>query len=143
MEISEMAVRILIAAGLVGLVGLERELSEQPAGFRTHILVAVGAALFSIVGAELGTDPTRVAAQVVTGIGFLGAGAILRQGLDVRGLTTAAALWVTASVGTAAGMGLWEAAVVATVVTVVSLFVLKRIGGMLFHRRPQDHPPPE
>lgn len=138
-----MALRLLLAAGLGGLVGLEREYSEQPAGFRTHILVSLGAALFTVVGAEVGTDPTRVAAQVVTGIGFLGAGAILRQGASVRGLTTAAALWVTAAVGTAAGFGYWEAAVTATVLTVVSLYAFKRIEGLLFRRRNQTQNPAE
>lgn len=115
LETGELILRVLLAGALGGLIGLEREFSDQPAGFRTHILVSLGAALFTLVGAyglvdfspgdTFQFDPTRIAAQVVTGIGFLGAGAILRQGLNVRGLTTAAALWVTAAVGTAAGFG--------------------------------------
>src|SRR3712207_3489265 len=116
----ELVLRVLIAALLGGLVGFEREFSDQPAGFRTHILVSLGAALFSLVGAygveeffrgegaDVRLDPTRIAAQVVTGIGFLGAGAILQQGVNVRGLTTAAALWVTAAIGTAVGLGYLE-----------------------------------
>ncbi len=110
----ELALRVAVAAALGGLIGFERELGDQPAGFRTHILVSLGSALFTLVGAYGATpflggndvvrlDPTRVAAQIVTGIGFLGAGAILRHGFTVRGLTTAAALWVTAAIGMAAG----------------------------------------
>src|ERR687893_654955 len=112
----ELIGRVLLAALLGGIIGVEREFSDQPAGFRTHILVSLGAALFTLVGAYgvapfLGEDaavrfdPTRIAAQVVTGIGFLGAGAILRSGMSVRGLTTAASLWVVAAVGAAIGLG--------------------------------------
>jgi putative Mg2+ transporter-C (MgtC) family protein len=135
----DLAVRLLGAGALGGLVGLERELSEQPAGLRTHLLVALGAALFTAVGADPasfgladahpggGFDPTRVASQVVSGIGFLGAGAILHHGLNVRGLTTAAALWVSAAVGMAAGLGRWTPAVLAAVLTVLALRGLKRV----------------
>ena len=141
----ELLVRIVLAGLLGGLVGFEREFSDQPAGFRTHILVSLGAALFTVVGAYgvepfvrgggvVRFDPTRIAAQVVTGIGFLGAGAILRHGLNVRGLTTAAALWVTAAIGTAAGLGYWVGAVATTVLTVGALYGLKRIGAQLFPR---------
>lgn len=135
----ELISRILIAAALGGLVGFERELSDQPAGLRTHILVSLGAALFTMVGAyglesfftgdepAARLDPTRIAAQVVSGIGFLGAGAILRQGVNIRGLTTAAALWVTAAIGTAVGLGFIGGAIVVTVVAVLSLYGLKRV----------------
>jgi putative Mg2+ transporter-C (MgtC) family protein len=96
---------------------------------RTHLLVAVGAALFTIAGAYAfdspTVDPTRIAAQVVTGIGFLGAGAIVRQGLSVRGLTTAATLWVVAAVGLAAGAGYYSAAVITTAVVLVALWPLR------------------
>lgn len=121
--------RLLAAAGMGALIGLDRELSDQPAGLRTHILVAVGAALFTMSGSlafSAPVDPTRVAAQVVTGIGFLGAGAILRQGTNVRGLTTAAGLWVTAAVGVAVAFGFWEGAGFATGISVLALFGLKR-----------------
>jgi putative Mg2+ transporter-C (MgtC) family protein len=139
----ELISRILIAAALGGLVGFERELSDQPAGLRTHILVTLGAALFTMVGAYgVGSfftgdqpvarfDPTRIAAQVVSGIGFLGAGAILRQGVNIRGLTTAAALWVTAAIGTAVGLGFIGGAIGVTVVAVVSLYGLKRVRKVL------------
>ncbi|HEU5242755.1 MAG TPA: MgtC/SapB family protein, partial [Gaiellaceae bacterium] len=96
----EVLLRLFVAAALGGAIGLERELRERQAGLRTHLVVSVGAALFTLVSAygftDFGArvDPTRIAAQIVTGIGFLGAGAIIRQGLSVRGLTTAATLWL-------------------------------------------------
>ena len=129
----EALLRIVIAAALGGAVGLERELRDREAGFRTHMLVAVGSALFTLVsaygfhdflvhgGSLVRTDPTRIAAQIVTGIGFLGAGAIIRQGLSVRGLTTAATLWVVAAIGMASGAGYYWAAVLTTA---IALFLL-------------------
>jgi putative Mg2+ transporter-C (MgtC) family protein len=125
--------RLVVAAVLGGAIGLERELDEKAAGLRTHMLVSLGAALFTMVGAYgfhgfltgggavVRADPGRIAAQIVTGIGFLGAGVIFRQGFTIRGLTTAASLWVVAAVGMAAGAGFWEGAVIATVVGVISL----------------------
>ena len=133
----DIMLRIVLAAGLGGAIGLERELREREAGLRTHMLVSVGAALFTIVSAyawadwEFSTpagivfDPTRIAAQIVTGIGFLGAGAIIRQGLSVRGLTTAATLWVVAAIGMATGAGYYAAAVITTVLVLVSLWPLR------------------
>ena len=133
----EMGLRLLAAAALGGLIGFEREFNEQPAGFRTHILVTLGAALFTMAGAygisefvDAGVvrfDPTRVAAQVVTGIGFLGAGAILRQGINIRGLTTAASIWVTASIGVAVALGFWVPALFTTGLALMSLLVLRPI----------------
>jgi putative Mg2+ transporter-C (MgtC) family protein len=131
---------------LGGLIGVERELREREAGLRTHLLVALGSAAFTIVGAygfhdflEAGgavvrTDPTRVAAQIVTGIGFLGAGAIIRQGWSVRGLTTAATLWVVASVGMASGAGYYSAAVITTGVVLVALWPLRTIAYRILRR---------
>jgi putative Mg2+ transporter-C (MgtC) family protein len=108
------------------VVGLERELDAQRAGLRTHMLVALGAALFTVAGTGIvESDPVRIAAQVVAGVGFLGGGAILREGATVHGLTTAASLWVTAALGVAVGLERWVPAVVATIVTVVVLRVLK------------------
>jgi len=143
--------RLAVAAGLGGAIGFERELREREAGLRTHILVCVGSALFTIVSAygfrgflESGdqvirADPTRIAAQIVTGIGFLGAGAIIRQGLSVRGLTTAATLWVAAAIGIAAGAGYYSGAVVATVITIVALGPLRLLGYRVFERlRPEE-----
>jgi len=112
--------RVAVAAALGGAIGLERELDEKAAGLRTHMLVSVGSALFTLVGAygfsefpSGSVDPTRIAAQIVTGIGFLGAGVIFRQGFTIRGLTTAASLWLVAAVGMAAGAGYWQGAVIA------------------------------
>jgi putative Mg2+ transporter-C (MgtC) family protein len=143
----ELAARLLVAAALTGLIGLERELRERAAGLRTHMLVGVGSALFTIVSAyawtdfvfsrEGGTllDPTRIAAQIVTGIGFLGAGAIIRQGLSVRGLTTAAGLWVVAAIGMAAGAGFYSAALIATGIVLVGLGPFRWFeGGPLLRR---------
>ena len=109
LDLWEVALRLAVAAALTGAVGLERELRERAAGLRTHMLVGVGSALFTIISAYAwgdfifdrtqGTafDPTRIAAQIVTGIGFLGAGVIIRQGLSIRGVTTAAGLWGTSA----------------------------------------------
>jgi putative Mg2+ transporter-C (MgtC) family protein len=125
--------RLAVAAALGGVIGLERELDEKAAGLRTHMLVSLGSALFTMVGAYgfhdflvgggaiVRADPSRIAAQIVTGIGFLGAGVIFRQGFTVRGLTTAASLWVVAAVGMAAGAGFWKGALIGTVVGIVSL----------------------
>jgi putative Mg2+ transporter-C (MgtC) family protein len=133
----EVLIRIGLAAALGGAIGMEREIREREAGLRTHMLVSVGAALFTLVSAyawrdfDFSTpegivfDPTRIAAQIVTGIGFLGAGAIIRQGLSVRGLTTAATLWVVAAIGMAAGAGYYAAAVLTTGLVLFSLWPLR------------------
>lgn len=102
------ALRLLVAVLLGAILGLERELKDKSAGIRTHSLISLGACLFTLISIDgFGgrADPSRVAAQIVTGIGFLGAGAILSNGASVRGLTTAAGIWVTAAVGTACGLG--------------------------------------
>lgn len=140
----ELILRLGLAALLGAAIGFEREFSEQPAGLRTHLLVSLGACLFTLVGAygleefssgsRIDFDPTRIAAQVVTGIGFLGAGAILREGVNIRGLTTAAALWVTAAVGLAVGLGFWVGAAAATTIAVIALYGLKRLEKFLFPR---------
>lgn len=133
----DVTIRIVLAAALGGAIGLERELREREAGLRTHLLVSVGAAVFTLVSAYgfadfrygldtgLTLDPTRIAAQIVTGIGFLGAGAIIRQGLSIRGLTTAATLWVVAAIGLASGAGYYSAAVVGTAIVLFSLWPLR------------------
>jgi putative Mg2+ transporter-C (MgtC) family protein len=124
--------RLAIAAGLGAAVGIEREIREREAGIRTHLLVALGACLFTIIGAYgfsdfSGVDPTRIAAQVVTGIGFLGAGAIIREGISVRGLTTAASLWIVAAIGMAAGAGYYWPAVAGAALTVFALWPLRYV----------------
>ena len=138
--------RLALAGVLGGAIGFEREMRERGAGLRTHLLVAVGAALFTMVSAYAWTDwtfstpqgivfdPTRIAAQVVSGIGFLGAGAIIRQGLSVRGLTTAATLWLVAAIGMAAGTGYWQAATIATAVGLVALWPLRIAEQRIVHR---------
>ena len=134
----DLVVRLLLAAVLGAVIGVEREIHDHPAGIRTHLLVALGSGLFtvlSIVGfpsaAGAPTDPSRVAAQIVTGIGFLGAGAILKYGPTVRGLTTAASLWAAAGIGMAAGASRPVLAVAATVIVVVSLWPLRIVGERL------------
>ena len=139
----EAMLRLALAGVLGGMIGLERELREREAGLRTHLLVAVGAALFTIVGAYgfggIRIDPTRIAAQVVTGIGFLGAGAIIRQGFSIRGLTTAATLWVVAAVGLAAGAGYYSAAVISTGLVLLALWPLRIVAYRILIRfRPED-----
>ncbi|MGH3716439.1 MAG: MgtC/SapB family protein [Micromonosporaceae bacterium] len=134
----EILIQVVVAAGLGAAIGFERELSAQPAGLRTHMLVALGAALFTIAGADmLGGDPTRVAAQVVTGIGFLGGGAILREGMSIRGLTTAASLWVSAALGLAIGLHAYLAAVAAMVLALLVLGAIKRVEDEFLPRRRQ------
>ncbi len=145
----EVLLRIALAALLGGAIGLEREFREHEAGLRTHMLVAVGSALFTITsaygfrdflvagGSLVRTDPTRIAAQIVTGIGFLGAGTIIRQGLAVRGLTTAATLWVVAAIGLSCGSGYYSAAVIATVVAFVLLGPM-RLVARRFLGRPHE-----
>jgi putative Mg2+ transporter-C (MgtC) family protein len=134
-----------LAAGLVlgAIIGFEREFHRQPAGFRTHSLVSLGAALFTVVSA-FGfsgplVDPTRIAAQIVSGIGFIGAGTILQYRGNIRGLTTAASLWSVAAIGTAAGAGLFVVAAVGTLLILVVLFLLDRVEA--FARERLDLPP--
>jgi putative Mg2+ transporter-C (MgtC) family protein len=142
----EVLLRVALAAVLGGVLGLEREFREREAGLRTHLLVCVGSALFTIVSAYgfseflrsgeavVRADPTRIAAQIVTGIGFLGAGAIIRQGLSIRGLTTAATLWVVAAIGLATGAGYYSAAVITTGVALAALWPLRAFAYRMVRR---------
>jgi len=146
LHFAEVVLRVVLAGVFGGAIGAERKIREREAGLRTHMLVSIGAALFTLVSAYgfsdfhfsnasgVTYDPTRIAAQVVTGIGFLGAGAIIRQGLSVRGLTTAASLWVVAAIGIATGAGYYSAALITTVVVLVSLWPLRIIAFRLFER---------
>lgn len=134
----DFAARLIVAAALGGLVGAEREIHGHPAGIRTHMLVALGSALFTVLsihgfgqGPGSGIDPTRIAAQIVTGIGFLGAGAILKDGVVIRGLTTAASLWATAAVGLATGAGEYVIAGVSAAVILVSLWPINALAERL------------
>jgi len=119
--------RLLLAAGLGAAIGVERELRQKAAGLRTNILIALGSAIFTVVSLEIartGGTPDRIAASIVTGVGFLGAGSILRSGKSIHGMTTAATIWVNASVGMAAGAGLYTIAITGTIITLIVLALL-------------------
>ncbi|MDO9333354.1 MAG: MgtC/SapB family protein [Dehalococcoidales bacterium] len=121
----EMILRLLLAAVLGIIIGIQREWKGKPAGVRTLTLISIGSALFSIISelGFIGADPSRIASGIVTGIGFLGAGAILHRHGGVEGLTTAAAIWVTAGIGLAAGAGLYLIAAVVTAIVLAILFI--------------------
>ncbi|MGA3107274.1 MAG: MgtC/SapB family protein [Terriglobales bacterium] len=128
--LSSTLVRLLLAAFLGGIIGLERQLRHRPAGLRTHMFICFGAAMFTVLSRQLAgveSDSARIAAQIIPGIGFIGAGSILHAKTSVTGLTTAATLFVVAGVGMAAGGGLYRTATFATVIILVSLVVLGRI----------------
>lgn len=133
-----MVARLALAAGLGALIGLEREWSQKAAGLRTNTLIAVGSALFTIMSVELSpgvpADPTRIASQIVTGVGFLGGGAILRTGGSVRGLTTAAIIWINAALGMAAGGGRYRVAILGTLTTLAVLHLLLPVERMMDRR---------
>lgn len=135
----EKVIRLLISALLGGLIGMEREVRNRPAGLRTHILVSVGSTLIMLVSVDgfrslgdgtISGDPARLAAQVISGIGFLGAGTIMRTGNSIKGLTTAASLWVCAGIGLAIGVGYYLGAIVTVGIV---LIVLKKLG--IFEKR--------
>jgi putative Mg2+ transporter-C (MgtC) family protein len=127
-ELTALTVRLLLAAALGAVIGFERELRQKEAGLRTNMLITMGTALFTIMSMELaagpGDDQTRVASQIVTGIGFLGGGAILHEKGNVKGLTTAATIWMNAAIGIAAGTGRYGLAIVATIITLLTLTAL-------------------
>jgi len=140
----DLVLRLLLASLLGGMIGLERELHGRPAGFRTHLLVSLGSCLYALASLEVyrrfgnfsgsgavGVDPGRIAAQVVTGIGFLGAGAIIRDKAAIRGLTTAACLWVAAALGLSCGLGLFQLALSVTLIAIASLLLLKQLESRL------------
>ncbi len=129
----DLVIRLLLAIGLGALIGLEREIDDEPAGLRTHMLVCLGATLFTIISMYLGdiADPARIAAGVVTGIGFLAAGVIFRAQDRVKGLTTAADLWVLAAVGVAIGIGYYLAAVLTSLFVFIILFLKKVLKGKI------------
>jgi putative Mg2+ transporter-C (MgtC) family protein len=134
----EAFLRLALAAVLGGAIGLEREFRHKPAGLRTNMLIAIGSALFSILSVDLGAgagSPDRIAAQVVTGIGFLGAGAILRSGENIHGLTTAATIWVNAAIGMAAGLGSYTVATVAAAITLGVLALMPVMEKVVDRRR--------
>ena len=135
----ELIVRLGAAAVLGGLIGFERELHGKVAGFRTYSLVALGSALIMLVSIHIfevykgitSVDPSRIAAQVISGIGFLGAGTIIRSGTSIKGLTTAAGLWTASGIGLACGLGYFRAAFFATVITIFVLVAFSWVGRRL------------
>ncbi len=155
----ELILRLALAALLGAVVGLEREWRDRTAGLRTHMLVCLGSAVFTVVSAygfsewynqvpvnersTIVSDPTRIAAQIVTGIGFLGAGAIFRSDDGVRGLTTAASLWMMAAIGLASGAGYYELAVAATVLMLLILVALRQVSGRIKRMNRGDEVPLE
>jgi len=143
----EMALRVVLAVALGAAIGIDREIDAQAAGFRTHVLVCLGAAVFGLISVHafdpfvterartnVNVDVTRVASNVVVGIGFLGGGAILKYGATVRGLTTAASMWVTAAIGLAVGVGYYWAAVAATVAALAALVGFRYLRSWIRHR---------
>lgn len=138
----QLLLRLLLAAALGGMIGLEREHSGKPAGFRTNMLICLGAALITEVSFNVAHtasgDPGRIAAQIVSGIGFLGAGTILHSRGSVYGLTTAATLWVVAAIGMAVGARSYLAAVIGTTLVMLALMILGRVEDHLIPRKPSD-----
>ena len=136
---SQIIIRLVLTTVLSGLVGFERQVHRRTAGLRTHILVSLGSCLimltsmyvFDIYKDIAPLDPARIAAGVITGIGFLGAGTIIRERQEVKGLTTAASLWVVAGIGLAVGIGFYNAALYATALTLIVLFLLRYIEVLL------------
>ena len=140
MQTTKIFLRLFVASVLGGLLGFEREQSNKSAGMRTHMLVAIGAALFVLVPQQSGMNPqdlSRILQGLVAGIGFLGAGTIVKghNEEDVKGLTTAAGLWLTAAIGVAAGMGRETTAIVSTLFALVILSILPRISGLFMSRK--------
>lgn len=142
----QIIIRLTLSVLLSGLIGLERQLRRRTAGLRTHILVCLGSCLimltslyvFDIYKNIVPLDPARIAAGVITGIGFLGAGAIMREQSEIRGLTTAASLWVVAGIGLAIGVGFFSAGIFTAILTLVTLLFLRRLEGMMLLRKKSD-----
>ena len=142
----QIIVRLTLTVLLSGLIGLERQVHRRTAGLRTHILVSLGSCLimltslyvFDIYKGMVPLDPTRIAAGVITGIGFLGAGAIIRESNEVKGLTTAASLWVVAGIGLAVGCGFYTGSIFTTLLTLIVLLILRYVESMVFGKLTRD-----
>src|SRR5262245_15162753 len=136
---SSIALKLVLAVILGGIIGIEREIRDKPAGLRTNIMICIGSTLFMSISTKvaqmLGGDPTRIAAQIITGIGFLGAGAVLHSHGYVLGLTTAATIWVVAGVGMALGAGMYTVAIFATVMTLLTLYFMTFIENKIQSRK--------
>lgn len=140
---AELTIRLVLSLVLGGIIGLERETTNKPAGFRTHILVCMGSAvimltsifIFSQFQGKTNVDPTRIPAQVVSGIGFLGAGTIIREGASVKGLTTAASLWAVSAIGLAIGAGFYYGATLATFMMLLTLVTFNKLDQLILKNR--------
>lgn len=130
--------KLFLAVGLGALVGFERQLKDRPAGLRTHMLVSLGSAIFAVISLSFEIEPARVAAGIVAGIGFLGAGSIIAHKGHVRGITSAATLWVTAGIGLAIGVGQYSIGIICAVL-VFAILLLRRIEERLPHHRDEDY----
>lgn len=138
---AQLALNLLLAALFGGLIGIEREMDKRPAGLRTHMLICVGAALFAMIGSSYfknTDDISRVWQNILTGIGFLGAGAVFKEERTVRGLTTAAGIWVVAAIGLAVAAQLYFLAVVAETIMLVTLYLLRRFESHVSPQPPDD-----
>lgn len=144
LTLQEMVIRLGLAVALAGVVGLERELSGKPAGLRTHMMVALGAAAFTLITLQVydavaatatRSDPLRIVEGIVGGIGFLGAGTIIRSRGSVEGITTAAGIWVVGSIGLACGAGYYREAALVTALALLIVGGVGRLANRLFHRR--------
>jgi putative Mg2+ transporter-C (MgtC) family protein len=144
----QVVMRLILSVVLSGLIGLERQIQRRTAGLRTHILVSLGSCLimltslyvFDIYKNQVPLDPTRIAAGVITGIGFLGAGTIIREREGVKGLTTAASLWVVSGIGLAIGCGFYSAGVATTAIALLVLFLLGRVEKIVFNKEETPAP---
>ncbi len=140
---TQIIIRLVLSVFLGGLIGFERQIHRRTAGFRTHILVSLGSCLimltslyvFDIYSSKVDLDPTRIAAGVITGIGFLGAGSIIRDSQGIIGLTTAASLWVVAGIGLAIGCGFYTAGIFTTALALISLFFLRRVEEKVINKK--------
>jgi putative Mg2+ transporter-C (MgtC) family protein len=143
---TQITLRLILSVFLSGLIGLERQIHRRSAGLRTHILVSLGSSLimltslfvFDIYKGAVGLDPARIAAGVITGIGFLGAGTIIRERENVKGLTTAASLWLVAAIGLAVGIGFYTASIITTVLALVVLLFLRYAEDMIFGKEEKN-----
>lgn len=139
----DILLKLLLAFVFGALIGFERERRNRPAGLRTHILVSVGAALITLISIEFfmkyGESPSRIASNIVVGIGFLGAGTIMKEGLTVRGLTTAASIWMASAIGIACGLGYYYPAALTTAITVFTLVFIRSVEGMRIVKGKKRH----
>jgi len=150
LQLQEIGLRLVLAVLLGMIIGIERELTQKTAGLRTHTLVTLGSAVFTMISVSnmqahdllhfrMEQDVSRIAASVVSGIGFIGGGAVLRHGASVRGLTTAASLWMAASIGMLVGTGNYGTSTMATALTVFILVIVRKLNRYFLHKQPKEY----